>query len=193
MEIGIDSQEPLASDALVILGFEGNAPEQIQDARIQELYASGEFRGKPGESAVLHGTAGGAKRLVLAGAGDRNKFTANEMRNTAGAIVRTLKSKGVKTITLDVTAFPGDEFSRAAAEGAVVGDFEPDRYKTDPKKHDQKVQSFTIRGGSGSAADQGRILGDAQNFSRSLANEPGNLLTPTRLAERAREMAGHYG
>ncbi len=198
MDILIDSQEPFSPDALVILGFEGKASEQIhfqqiQDERIQELYASGEFRGKPGESAVLHGTTGGAKRLVLAGGGDRSKFTANEMRSVAGAIVRTLKGKGVKTIALDLTTFPGDEFGRAAVEGAIAGDFEPDRYKTDPKKNEHRVESFRIQGGSQTAAAEGRILGEAQNFSRSLANEPGNLLTPTRLAERAREMAGHYG
>ena len=144
---------------------------------------------------MLHGPGKlRAKRLVVAGAGERKKFTPNEMRDVAGAILRTLKSKGMKRITLALGEFSQqDEFGRAAIEGAILGTFEPDHYKTDPKKNEQLVESFTIAGASQSAADQGRILGEAQNFTRSLANEPGNLLTPTRLAERAREMAGQQG
>ena len=34
-------------------------------------------------------------------------------------------------------------------------------------------------------AERGRILGEAANLARPLANAPGNLLTPTRLAEEA--------
>ena len=195
-----DPLDRLEADALVVLGFEGGTPvytaEHALDGRVAELYASGEFRGKTGESAVLHGPGSGslkAKRLVVAGAGERGKFTPNEMRNVAGAILRTLKCKGIKRITLALGEFSQDEFARAAVEGAILGHFEPDYYKTDPKKNEQLVESFSIAGGSPAAAEQGRILGEAQNFSRSLANEPGNLLTPTRLAERAREMAGTYG
>ena len=69
-----DPLEQLEADALVVLGFEGNAPQQVPDARVQELFDSGEFRGKTGESAVLHGPAKlKAKRLVVAGAGERKK------------------------------------------------------------------------------------------------------------------------
>ena len=72
-------------------------------------------------------------------------------------------------------------------------DFEPDRYKTDPKKNDKQVDRFAVLGGSQSALNHGRILAEAQNFTRELANEPANLLTPMRMAERAREMAAEQG
>jgi leucyl aminopeptidase len=70
---------------------------------------------------------------------------------------------------------------------------EANRYKTDPKKNEKQVTSFSVLGGSQAAVDRGRILAEAQNFSRSLANEPANVLTPTRLAESARELAAAYG
>ena len=107
-----DPIDQLEADALVVLGFEGSAPEHARDARVQELYDSGEFRGKTGESAVLHGPGKlKAKRLVVAGAGERKKFTPNEMRDVAGAILRTLKCKGVKRITLALGEFSQqDEF-----------------------------------------------------------------------------------
>ena len=78
-------------------------------------------------------------------------------------------------------------------EGAILADLEPDRYKTDPKKNEKQIDSFSVLGASQSAVDRGRILAEAQNFTRSLANEPANVLTPLRLAESARQMAAEFG
>jgi leucyl aminopeptidase len=49
-----------------------------------------------------------------------------------------------------------------------------------------------VLGASQAAVDRGRILAEAQNFTRNLANEPANLLTPTGLAESARKMAADF-
>ena len=39
------------------------------------------------------------------------------------------------------------------------------------------------------AAERGRILAEAQNFTRDLVNEPANLLTPLLMAAAAQKMA----
>jgi leucyl aminopeptidase len=183
------------SDALVILGFDGAQPASPAADRIRELYESGEFSGKAGEIAILHRPDGlKAKRLVLAGGGKREKFDAAELRKLSGVVVRSLKSKGIHSITLDLDeAFRSDDFAAAAVEGAVLADLENDRYKTDPKKNEKQVESFSVLGGSQAAVDRGRIIAEAQNFTRDLANEPANVLTPTLLAERAKEMAKEFG
>ncbi len=87
---------------------------------------------------------------------------------------------------------------RAAIEGAFVGDFDPDTYRSDRK--DQSVQSFTLAAPAGAdkaaletAFAEGVIVGESQNFTRSLVNEPGNKLTPTILGRRAAEMAAEVG
>ena len=41
--------------------------------------------------------------------------------------------------------------------------------------------------------DEARIIGESQNFTRDLVNEPGNRMTPTILADRARKMAQEVG
>lgn len=182
------------ADALIVTGFEGTPPEAAAGDSIQELYASGEFTGKALEIAILHRPAGfKAKRLVLAGGGKRDKFDAAELRKLAGAAVRTLKSKGVHTIALALDPeWRSDDFAAAAVEGAILGDIENDRYKTDPKKNEKRIGSFSILGSSQAALERGRILGEAQNFTRDLANEPANVLTPTLLADRATKMAAEY-
>ncbi len=41
--------------------------------------------------------------------------------------------------------------------------------------------------------DEGLIVAAAQNFTRSLVNEPGNVLTPTELGKRAAAMCAEVG
>jgi leucyl aminopeptidase len=181
--------------ALVVVGFEGTPPEGPGAVQVKEFYDSGEFSGKSGEVAVLHHPSGlSAKRLVLGGGGKRERFDAAELRKLTGAVVRALKSKGIRTITLALDEpFRSDDFTAAAVEGALLADVENDRYKTDPKKNEKQVDSFAVLGGAQAGVDRGRILAEAQNFSRDIANEPANVLTPTVLAGHAKKMASEFG
>src|SRR5208337_3321924 len=43
------------------------------------------------------------------------------------------------------------------------------------------------------AVEEGRIIGESQNFTRELVNEPSNHMTPTMLAQRAQAMAKEVG
>jgi leucyl aminopeptidase len=87
---------------------------------------------------------------------------------------------------------------RASVEGAFVGDFDPDTYRSDRK--DLSVQSFTVAGPAGAdkkaleaAFNEGVIVGESQNFTRTLVNEPGNVLTPTEFGKRAAAMSKEVG
>jgi len=196
MDIKLETK-PIAdveADALVVVGFEGDDPAAGGDPG-RELYATGEFTGKALESAILHRPSGmKAKRLVLTGGGKREKFDAAVLRRVVGAAVRTLKCKGVRSIAFAPDdPFRSDDFTAAAVEGALLGNFETNTHKTDPKKDEQQVAWFAVIGGTQSAVDRGRILGESQNFCRGLADEPGNIMTPTLLSEKARAMAAEQG
>jgi leucyl aminopeptidase len=213
MEIKLERKpiEQIEADAVVIPvfdkeskggGFFGEAAaaaNRLTGGWIEELYASGEFSGKPFEMAILHRPAGmKAKRLVLAGAGKREKFTDAVLRNVAGAALRALKPKGAKSLAIALDAGEGIE-QRAAAivEGAILGNFETDRYKTEDREDAKTVDSFAVIAPGDTRLDEAmrraRIVAESQNFTRELANEPSNLLTPAILAARAREMAAAEG
>src|SRR6202044_808946 len=119
MEIKLEPRKlgEVDSDALVMVGFEA-APSQAAAAdQIKELYDSGEFSGKNLEIAILHRPAGlKAKRLVLGGGGKRDKFDVAELRKLTGAVVRSLKSKGVRSVTMALDeSFSSHDFVAAAA------------------------------------------------------------------------------
>jgi leucyl aminopeptidase len=195
MEVSLDSQplDRLAADALAVLLFEDSSvPAEIASAAnwIAELRASGEFTGKAGEMAVMHSPPGlAAKRLAVVGGGKQAGRTSAVERRAASTVVRALKQKGVRKLAWLLAS--GD--AEAAAEGAILGNFEPDRYKTSDEN--KPLEHFIIAGPDSAAAAvaRGRILGESQNFTRELANEPANRLTPLILAERARAMAAESG
>jgi leucyl aminopeptidase len=173
-------------------------------AAAQDVIASGEVTAKAFETTLLHRPAGlKAKRLLLLGGGKAKTFSASDLRKLAGAAVRTLKAKSLRSFAFVVpeTSAQGaniapPEAVRAIVEGALIGSFEPDYYKSDRK--DERIEAITIVTQADpkalpAAIDAGRIVAESQNFTRDLVNEPSNRMTPTVLAERARKMAAEAG
>ena len=200
MEIHLERKpaETVECDALVALTFEDQTNARFQEL-LSEVYGSGEVTGKIFEMTLVHHPAGfKAKRLLLAGCGKKEKFTSAELRRVSGAALRHLKTRSLRSIAILLDSkYAGAEHVEAAVEGALVGDFETDRYKSD-KKDVKVVDRFTVAVPGGGAEldaglERGRIIAEAQNLTRELANEPANRLTPLRLAESARSMAAAYG
>ena len=106
----------------------GDAP--VREAA-KDVIASGEVTGKSFETTLLHRPAGlKAKRLLLLGGGKAKNFSAAELRKLAGAAVRTLKGKSIRSfaIALPDNGVSAAEGVRAVVEGVYVGDFDPDYY-----------------------------------------------------------------
>ncbi|MGA2206718.1 MAG: leucyl aminopeptidase [Terracidiphilus sp.] len=173
-------------------------------AAAASVLASGEYKAGANETVLLHAPAGlAAKRLLIVGLGKLAKATVHSVREAAGTAVRFAKPRGIRELA---SALPSPESlpaagpagARAAVEGAFVGDFDADTYRSDRK--DQSIQSLTVAAAAGAdraaleaAFAEGVIVGESQNFARSLVNEPGNKLTPTILGQRAALMAQEVG
>ncbi len=226
MQIQIESSpiEKLAVDALAVVGFERDekksdhaevpAPDghtgpsgtesdpeiALESDWLAEMRTAGEFTGKLYEFSILHRPQGtSAKRLVVVGGGKRDKFSPVEARRMAGALTRALKAKGLRTIALSLDGFDGPEYVAAAVEGALLGAWDADKYKSDPKKKEKQIDSFTVAvpgrddASRKEAARRGQIIAEAQNLTRDLVNEPANKLIPAALAEAAKQMCSDAG
>ena len=181
------------------------------DAAVQAaaaaVLATGEYKAGANETVLLHAPAGlAARRLLIVGLGKQAKATVHSVRDAAGTAVRFAKPRGIRELAfalpsslgLPHAAAPQPAAARAALEGAFIGDFDPDTYRSDRK--DQSIQLFTLAAPAGadqaalkSTFDEGVIIGESQNFARSLVNEPGNKLTPTILGQRTAQMAREVG
>jgi leucyl aminopeptidase len=207
MEITVDTRPAaqIDAEALVTYAFEQEKPDsgalaqldQAAGSAVAKLVSSGELTGKMLETTLLYFPQGlAAQRLLIVGAGKKDKFGTAELRRLAGAAVRTLKSRQVKRVAFLVRENDRSaDAAQAVVEGMILGNFDSDKYKTD-KNTGNEITNASLGGwdeSSRSDADRGlargRITGEAQNFARELGNEPSNLLTPRILAERAAVMA----
>jgi len=164
----------------------------------QDVIASGELTGKLFETTLLHRPAGlKARRLLLVGGGKAKSFSSAELRKVASATARTLKSKSIRSFAFaPPETIEAKDGVKAVVEGAFIGNFDPDSYKSDRK--DQKIDALTVvtcgdQARLEEAMSAARIVGESQNFTRDLVNEPSNRMTPTILAERAKRMAAEVG
>jgi leucyl aminopeptidase len=196
MQITVErkSLDQVEADALVVLVFEGRTEGRFGAAN---LVASGEITGKALEFTLVHQAPGiAAKRVLFAGVGKADKFDAAVLRKVAGAAVRYLKAKSVKKVALVLDGeHRSAEFAGAGVEGAILGNFEPNRYQTSNEK--KALDAFSIVPEDASTVidhgvERGRIIAEAQNFARALVNEPANRLTPLGMAEAAKSMCAEY-
>ncbi|HET9530475.1 MAG TPA: leucyl aminopeptidase [Blastocatellia bacterium] len=197
------------ADALVVMIYEGERADEGAlkelDARaggvLNDLIGSDEMRGKQGDMVYIYRPGNlRARRLLLVGAGKREDFSLDTIRRMAGSAARYLRSKGARSMAvLRRSQLDLGKSAQAAVEGALIGLFEPDMYKTENKEERYIEELILVAAHSGSedalaeGVECGRIIGEAVNFARELSNEPSSTLTPSELAERARETATRYG
>ncbi len=197
----------VASELLVIFALD--AAQKKQPAKLKLLaggsaaakataaiLSSGEFSAGSCETVLLHAPAGfKAQRILLVGLA---KLSTVEVRKAAGAAVRFAKPRKLRELTIALPdGLDPAAAARAIVEGAHIGDFDPDTYRSDRK--DQSIEQLNIIASGANQASletgvrEGVILGEAQNFTRSLVNEPSNVLTPTALGQKAADMCRQYG
>jgi leucyl aminopeptidase len=178
--MNFEIRENLDSGAdIVVVGI----PEGSQrcDARFMELaeplFKSGDLALKPLETFVVPGPP----RLMFIGLA--KPAGAEAWRRAAATVVRRAnKAKSVGFIAGD---------SCAIAEGAVIGSFSVEQYKTANNK--TAIETVVLIDGESKAAQKGHILGESTNWARQLINTPSNDKPPRIIAERAREMAESVG
>jgi leucyl aminopeptidase len=196
------------ADALAVTVYKGEKASDLAEfdrltgGQIAAALKNEEFKGDTGETALFRLTPSGrakADKLLLVGGGDRSEFRACDVAAASGTAVRTLRKANARSIAF-APRFQGDavEAAQHAAQGAVTSQFELDKYKT-KEKNDKSVRKLIvfIEGAQTSAIRKGmargEAIGESMNFTRDLANEPPNILTPTEMAARAQKMAKEVG
>ena len=196
MQITIERRplEQIEADALVVPVFEGRKEERFGAG---DLADAGEVAGKPLELTLLHHVPGiAATRVLLAGAGKPEKFDSAELRKVAGAARAAPEIEiGEKNRICPRIRSRESGICRRRRGRRDFG-----RLRTGPPQDRQRQEAGgrpdSGRGGEGpnleEGAERGRIVGEAQNFTRGLVNEPANRLTPSKMADAARQMASEF-
>jgi leucyl aminopeptidase len=158
------------------------------DSRLAGLVETGEVSGAAGATCVLHGER---SRIVAAGAGRRDQFDADAVRDAAAGVAR-LGLGGTVAWHLDGSLGLGEaEQARAVVDGLILGGYDPGAWKTVAPRTAQTERLVLVNGDEAAvdAARRAERVARWANRARDLANRPPNDLTPERLADRAAEIA----
>jgi leucyl aminopeptidase len=204
-----------ACDVLVVNLFEGvthpggatGAVDRALGGWITDLIAQEQFKGKL--NATLDVPTFGklpAKRVVVVGLGKAEAFGEEQIRQAAATAVKRAKALQAETmVTLlhgaGIAGLPPAACAQAVAEGTVLGAYEFDKYKSAPKDEPKRVlgTAMIVEHSAEKIAvieegvTRGRIVADAANMVRDLANEPPDVVTPDYLARTARQLAEDGG
>jgi leucyl aminopeptidase len=195
VSVGVARAVP--SDAGVLgvpVGVDGTVPRHLGLDRAS-LKAAG-FDGKVGQTLVVPRRSGPS--VVAVGVGARSAVDATALRDAAAAFARAAdKQAHVATTLADVTEVAADVAGQVVVEGILLA-----RYRYSPLKKDPAVtplHTVTLVAGSARAqsiaagADRGRVVAQAVELARDLANTPPGHLTARRMADTAAEVAAATG
>lgn len=180
-------------DGVIRCVSEDMSHEKIGNLSLSTLKEKGVFEGKVGETyAMTTSEHGNFQEIILVGIGNEATFSTSKLRKGLGEAYKQLKSKKVKAIGVNTEAILSvcsmdKKIARVLGEVFIMSAYAFDDYKTDKKP--STIECIEIEGSNMDqvAFDEGKILGEANVFSRHLTNMPANVMTPEKLALLAKE------
>ena len=215
MEFSIKSANPEKQrSACIVVGvFEPRQltlpAEQIDRAsggHLSAILKRGDMDGKAGTTLLLHDVpATQGERVLLVGLGKEKDFRDREYAAAVRCAVKALGETGAADGTLYLSEVAVKKRSsawriRQAVIAAQEARYRFDQFKSAKNQPHPPLQRLTLTvkrqnelATGEKALAQGLAIGAGVALARTLGNLPGNVCTPTYLAEAALQLAGEYG
>ena len=172
--------------------FDGGS---LTDPDLQRLVDAGEARGTLKRVCVTHEDTGDGnrRRVIIAGLGKQDEFSAERARVAAAAAATRAKELGAESVSW---ASPdGDGAAAGIVQGTLLALYDFDRFKSSSDDADDDsagIRKLEVVGGDEEEVSFARVTAEAQNAARDLQNLPSNVCTPEFLAARASEIAAAH-
>jgi len=198
------------SDAIIIGMFEGEKKltsvvsdlDKALNGAISQTINTGEFKAKISEISILHTLNKLPVRIVaVVGLGKRKEFDLNKLRNSTADVCRVIRKLNCHKITISPLSNVNKNVNlldlvEGYTEGSLLGLYSFDKYK---KTEITNVDELTIVSENidslidlKNAINKGQIIAKATNLARDMVNEPANYMTPSRIADIAKEIAAKH-
>ncbi|MBD7985606.1 leucyl aminopeptidase [Sporosarcina sp. Sa2YVA2] len=145
---------------------------------------------------------GSFERVLFIGLGTTKKLTEDRLRQAFAAVGRELASSKVTSVAIWTAPFKNEELTCedvvfAAGEGIGMGGYKFEGYRTDSNEKDVILESISFLSDADqeelkAAFEVGSTYAHAVNEARTLVNMPPNILTATKMADYAKELAEQY-
>jgi leucyl aminopeptidase len=201
--------DTLDVDLLVIpvFGSDDKAAELVSADKAvggewERAIAAKEFRHKPYAGVALRVVSPGwkARYVYFLGAGAVGEANAERLRRLGSTAGHVARQRGAASVGFVVRGGVNEiEAAGFIADGLSAAEFDGGTYKRAADRPGPPASRVVIAVPGGDAAQvenavrRGRIIGESANFARGLANEPGNVLTPTEFAARVAQSSHAVG
>lgn len=172
---------------------------------LKKIIKRGDIKGKAKQIQVLHDVPNvAATRVMLVGLGNAATMDAARYDGVAKAIIARLKTLGSKTslCCLAEVDVPGKDLTwkiSRLVETFAAGLYKFTEFKGKPPENSVELDSiefYALDKGEQASIDAaiaaGESLAKGINISKDLGNTPGNVCTPTYLADLAKQLAADY-
>ncbi len=181
----------LDRDVLVVPLYADDGPtraplrevDKMLSGRVASAFEAGELRGKRFEATLWPVRGDGPRNVLFVGAGDRGDADADVMRRVFAVAARRLRDRYASAALL----LRSVAHAQGAVEGLLWGAYEPDLHKAERVEVRLADVALIIGRNVQKPIAVGRAAARGTNLARDLVNEPANHMTPSRLAERAKE------
>lgn len=185
----------------------GEALQPARDA-LRAALATGDFSAEEGESVFAYAKGpDGPRRILFCGVGPRAGLSAERMRELGGRAARAAEERQARSLAVvadhlvaDGAADPAAALWQALAEGLVLGSWRFAELASAEATGEAwpGVEAAVLAGAGRTQAGReavrvGREFAEGENLARTLQARPGNVLTPSALAEAAERVADDAG
>ena len=188
-----DSLDSIKADAISIgifkdgsMSSRGKAVDNMMNGQISSAFKRGDIKGEHSETTIFYTENG---PVIVIGLGKADNFETECIRKVGGTLAKKAISKKYAHVACENFGGNGSaSFGQALAEGLVLGSYQFNDYMTKKKEELFELKKVTVSGGSRVGIDRGSIIANGVCFARNLGNHPGNVTTPTRLANEAKKI-----
>jgi len=168
---------------------------------IQQIINRGDITGKTGQTLLLQDVDGvTSPRVLLVGCGKQGKTTENDFNTAITAMTKVLNESGADDATSSLAEINVNDRSTDWKIRQTVITAESTLYKYTQTKSNvkpavhplNKLGFFSDDKSSDLATQTGHAIAEGMNLARELSNLPGNICTPTYLADQAVELGERF-
>ena len=182
-----------------------SAVDELVEGALRRAVSAGDFSGKAESTLLLYPPGGSSpERILILGLGNEDDFNAETLRRVAGRSVRVAEGLRVSNIAIrmdaawDLGMAPA---AQAATEGSVLAAWRFSELKRgeDDGELGPEVKELSLlvdedwEGDAREGARVGLAQARGENLARTLQSRPGNVATPTHLAEEAERLGEVVG
>lgn len=172
---------------------------------IAELIKKGDMDGKLGSTLLLHHVPNSlSDRVLLIGLGKEKEFNEKQYQTAIRTAVKKVKETGAGDAVIYLTDIPmGKRDVNWQVEQAVLiasaSNYRFDKLKSNPKAPQESLKKLAFnlsRKADANIAEKALVqavaIAEGINFTKDLGNLPGNVCTPTFLAQQAVKLGKDY-